>query len=169
LKAILGVYAVYAALADGQASLAQLLGYDCAGCVWVEESVAYGLADGLVGPSIVGFGACGLVKQCEQSALAQGFSQLEVSLSAEAELARRGCGSGVRAFALDEHGELAARVVVGAQSEGAARADEGVAAGVEVEHGEPLCRGCAGGGEGTAASVRGRWVWRVTERGVNVN
>ena len=127
--------ALDAARADGQAGLGELLGDDLGGSVGVEEAVADGLANGFLGTAVVPAGAGGVVDQGGGAPQGEGGAELEVALFGVAEGPGGPGGAQAEALAGDEHGELAADLVVGVKRQGALRAEQSAELAVESEHG----------------------------------
>lgn len=126
--------------ADGQAALAEFLGDDISRGLGIEEAMPNDLSDDFVGASVVAFGAAFLVEQRGGAAVAVGLSELEIALLAEASLVSCRERSESLAFAFDEHDEFGSEFVVGADGQGAQRADELPELRIEGEHGSPRAR-----------------------------
>jgi hypothetical protein len=137
LQAILLDDTVHTPGADGETSLAELLGDDVDRGVGIEEAVADDLALDLVGADIVVFGAGFVALQSCTSMLTIEFEQLKISLFAEAELLGGIGGTESFALAFDEHGEAGDDEVIAENGELSGGADDAECRQVEV-HGSVL-------------------------------
>ena len=115
--------ALDAARADGQAGLGELLCDDLGGGVGVEEAVPDGLADGLLGTTVVAAGSGGVVDQGGGALPGEGVAELEVALLGVAEGLGGLAGAKAKALTSDEHGELAGDFVVAGQGQSTGRAE----------------------------------------------
>ena len=137
LKAILFDDAVHASGADGETSLAELLGDDVDRGVGVEKTVADDLSLDFVGANIVVFGAGFVALESCAAMFTIEFEQLKISLLAEAELVGGLGGTEPFALAFDEHGEAGDDEVIGENRELSGGADDAMCRQVEV-HGSVL-------------------------------
>lgn len=111
-------------MADRELTLAQLLGDDRDGHLWVKEAVADDLPLDFRGAAVGGFGAAGLVVEGEGAAPPEGGQQLVIAGAGEAVLAGGGGSAQALAFAVEQHEQLGSEVVGRRTHEGAGGADE---------------------------------------------
>ncbi len=132
---------IYGAFADGKAALPELLGNDFGGSFRIEETVAQGLTDDLLGSTIVGLGASSQAQQCPASALLKKGPELVVALAAVTEFGGRFVGSIRATLSLHEHGQLAGDfVLVGNGKRAELTADE-VSGKLDPGHGDAPSKG----------------------------
>ena len=116
-------------------SLGQLLGNDRGRGLGIQEAVANDLANDLVGAAVVGFGAGGFALQRERSVFSEEVEQLEVALSAIAELSGSLGRAEAFALAFEEHGQFESDLIVGGHEEGTGGSREGrLLLGIENNH-----------------------------------
>src|SRR5713101_829720 len=104
--------------------LADFLGDDGGGRIWVEEATADNQAHDLIGAAVIGFGSRSLEEQTLGALLVEVGQDLVITLAGEI-IFLSGLGR-AEAFALavDEHGEAAADLVVIGDEERASRTGE---------------------------------------------
>ena len=149
MKAILLDDAVDASGADGETSLAELLGDDVDRGVGVEKTVADDLSLDFVGANIVVFGAGFVGLESCAAMFTIELKQLKISLLGEAEFVGGLGGTESFALAFDEHGEAGDDEVIGENRELSGGADDAMSRQVEV-HGSVLraWAGCKEAGYG---------------------
>jgi hypothetical protein len=133
LQAVIGDDALDRAQADGEVSLAQLLGDDVGGGVGVQEEVAQDLADGLVGAAVVGLGTFFLGLEGQEAAVLEAVQELIIAGTGEAVFVGDGADAGLEALAFEEHEEAAGEVVGAVDVEGTGWAGDLVVGEIEVE------------------------------------
>ena len=110
------------------------MGDDLGRSVGIEEAVANGLANGLIGAAVVPTRPGRAVDQRGGALLGKGVAKLEIALLAVAE----GLGglhrAEAKAFTGEEHGKFAGDFVVAGEGQGTRRAEELALLAVELEH-----------------------------------
>jgi hypothetical protein len=135
LQAVIGDDALDGAEADGEVSLAELLGDDFRRSVWIQEEVAEDLTHRLVGPAVVGFGAGFLGLESGQAAVVKSGQQLIIALAAVAVFLGDGEDVLLQALAFQEHEEAVGQGILGSNGQSAGGAGELVGFGVEMKGG----------------------------------
>jgi hypothetical protein len=131
LKAVLLDDTDDTANAEREAGLAEFLRDDVDRGVGIEEAVPDDLANDLVGPDIVAFGAGLVALESWASVFPVEFEQLKIALFAEVELLGGPGGAEPLALAFDEHGQAGDDEVVGKNGKLSGGSDD--AAGRDVE------------------------------------
>ncbi len=133
MQAVVGDHPLDTAAADGEVSLAQLLGDDLGGGVGVQKAVAQDLADGWVSAAIIRFGAGLLRLEGSEAAALKGGEHLVIALTAIPVFVREVRDVGGQTLAFDDHEEAAGQFVGGCNAEGAGWAGQLVSLQVELE------------------------------------
>jgi hypothetical protein len=138
LESELGDDAVDGSFADAEVALSELLSDDLGAGFGIQEAMTDDLADEFLGAPVIGFGAP-LGAEEALSALGQKAGpELEVTLTAEAELLCGAVDAVGSAFAFDEHGELASDLVPSRDGEGPGGALDAFPEKLEGNHGNLL-------------------------------
>ena len=135
MQAVIGDDPFDAAQTEGQTGLAEFLGDDGGGDVGIQKTVAQDLADELIGPAIIGFGAGLPGLESGQAALLVIREHLVIALAAKAVFAGDLGDLRLQALTFDEHEEAAGLFVRRRDGEGAGRAGELLRFGIELEVG----------------------------------
>jgi hypothetical protein len=112
LQAVIGDDPFDAALANGMALLADLLGDDGGGGIWIEEATADDQADDLIGAAVMGFRSASFQEQALGAFLAKVSQELVITLAGEIIFLSSLGRPEAFALALDEHSEAAADLVI---------------------------------------------------------
>jgi len=104
--------AVNGAFTDAEVTLSEFLSDDLGAGFRIQEAVTDNLADEFLGASITGFGATFGAEESKAASLQKKGAELEVALTAKAELGGGMLDALRAAFALDEHGEFAGDFIV---------------------------------------------------------
>jgi hypothetical protein len=134
LKPVFGENAFHAARADYPAGLPQLLCDHFRGSVTVKEAVSDDLPDHLGRSSIVCFRTAFLASQSQRARFAKEGAELKIALFTITEPARRLERSAARALPFDEHQQLPRDLVVLADVQDSARANQRVVLWIELCH-----------------------------------
>ena len=135
MKAVIGEDALDAAQADGEVGLAKLLGDHVRGGLRVQEAVAQDLADGLVGASVIGFGAGLLRLQGGESTLLKIGQELIIAWARETVFLGEAGDVSLEALAFHEHEEAWGQQVGRGDGEGPGRAGKLARFRIESERG----------------------------------
>ncbi len=126
---------IYGSFADDKAALPEFLGNDLGGSLRIKETVPEGLADDLLGLTVVGLGASPQAQERPASVLLKKGPELVVALAAVTEFGGRFVGSIGATLSLHKHGQLAGDfVLVGNRKRAELTADE-VSGKLEPDHG----------------------------------
>ena len=124
MQAVIGDDPFDAPLANGMGLLADFLGDDSGGTIWIQEATADDQAHDPVGATVIGLGSWSLEEQALGAMLEKIIQDLVITLAGEI-VFLSGLGRAQSfALAFDEHGEATADLVIVGNQEGAASACE---------------------------------------------
>jgi len=112
LQAVIGDDPFDAALANGKSLLADFLGDDGGGRIWIEEAAADDQTDDLIGTAVMGFRPPSFQEQALGAFLAKVSQELVITLAGEIIFLSGFGRADAFALAFDEHSEATADLVI---------------------------------------------------------